>query len=79
VLSIIATPIGDGEASTWIASIISNTLTAPVFAIIATLLYFELAGEATSPGPGPAAGEAPPPPPASEPPPPPPPPPPPAG
>jgi hypothetical protein len=70
VLSAIANPIGSGEVSTWIASIISGTLTAPIFAIAVTVMYFELAGG--SAGPAPAATAAPPPP--SEPPPPPPPP-----
>lgn len=85
VLSIIASAIGSGEVSAWIASIISNTLTAPVFSITATILYFDLAGLAIAPTTAPAAPAATPPPPASEPPPPPssepppPPPPPPAG
>jgi hypothetical protein len=62
VLAAIANPIGDGEASTWIASIISGTLTAPIFALAVTVLYFELAGGVVGPGPG-ASGEVPPPPP----------------
>jgi len=69
VLSIIATPIGNGEVSTWIASIISNTLTAPIFAIVATVIYYDLAGGAPAAS-GQATATAPPP---SEPPPPPPP------
>lgn len=59
VLGILATPIGDGEVSTWIASIISTTITAPIFAIAVTVLYFELAAPAAPP---PAAPAAPPPP-----------------
>jgi hypothetical protein len=68
VLAAIATPIGDGEVATWIASIVSTTITAPIFAIAVTVLYFELAGGAVGPGPGAQAGagatsEPPPPPP----------------
>lgn len=54
VLAAIATPIGNGEASTWIASIVSTTITAPIFAIAVTVLYFELAG-----GTSPAAASTP--------------------
>jgi hypothetical protein len=67
-LAAIANPIGNGEASTWIASIVSGTLTAPIYALAVTVMYFELAGEAVAP----QAAAAPPP--QSEPPPPPPPP-----
>jgi hypothetical protein len=65
VLSAIANPIGDGEASTWIASIISTTITAPIFAIAVTVLYYDLAGGIVGPGPRTAATESatPPPPP----------------
>jgi hypothetical protein len=73
VFSIIATPIGNGEVSTWIASIVSNTLTAPIFAIVATVIYYDLAGGAPVSAQA-TAKAAPPPPPPSEPPPPPPPP-----
>jgi hypothetical protein len=66
VLAAIANPIGNGEVSTWIASIISTTITAPIFAIAVTVLYYELA---TPSAPQPTAGV----PPASEPPAPPPP------
>jgi hypothetical protein len=52
VLGALATPIGDGEAATWIASIISATVTAPIFAIAVTVLYYDLAG-------GPAGGASP--------------------
>ncbi|MGC1851020.1 MAG: hypothetical protein WA687_01125 [Solirubrobacterales bacterium] len=65
VLAAIANPIGNGEASTWIASIISTTITAPIFAIAVTVLYYELAGGTApaSPATPPAASEPPPPPP----------------
>jgi hypothetical protein len=77
VLAAIANPIGNGEASTWIASIISTTITAPIFAIAVTVIYFELAGteapaaaqaaSAQPPPPGepPSPAEPPPPPPPS--------------
>lgn len=45
VLSAIANPIGNGEASTWVASIVSGTITAPIYALAVTVLYYELAGE----------------------------------
>ena len=45
VLAAIANPIGNGEASTWVASIISGTITAPIYALAVTVLYYELAGE----------------------------------
>lgn len=54
VLGVLATPIGDGKAATWIAAIISATITAPIFAIAVTVLYYELAG-----GVAPGAGTAP--------------------
>lgn len=69
VLAAIANPIGNGEVSTWIASIVGSTITAPIFALAATVLYFELAGA----GAAPATPQAAAPPPASAPPPPPPP------
>jgi len=68
VLGALATPIGDGEASTWIASIISTTLTAPIFAIAVSVLYFELAGPSApeaSAVSAPASQPPPPPPPAT--------------
>jgi hypothetical protein len=64
VLAAIANPIGNGEVSTWIASIISTTITAPIFAIAVTVLYYDLAGGVVGPEPGVAASETPPPPPA---------------
>ena len=66
VLGAIATPIGDGEAATYVAAIISSALTAPIFAIAVTVLYYDLAGGvAPAATPAPAAPEpaAPPPPP----------------
>jgi len=83
VLAAIATPIGDGAI--WIASILSAALTAPVYAIVSAVLFFELSGNSgVAAAGGPATGTqqpspATPPPPASQAPPPPPPPPPPAG
>jgi hypothetical protein len=71
ILGAIATPIGDGEVSTWVASIVSATITAPIFAIAVTVLYYELAGGVVGPGPGAAAGEVTSPPPPESPPPPP--------
>jgi hypothetical protein len=44
ILGAIATPIGDGEASTLVASIISTVLTAPIFALAVSVLYFDLGG-----------------------------------
>jgi len=70
VLAAIANPIGSGDFSTWIASIISGTLTAPIYAIAVTVMYYELAGGAAAPEPAAAAVSPPP----SEPPPSPPPP-----
>jgi len=65
VLGIIATPIGDGASI--VASIISNVLTAPVYAITAAVLFFNLGGGASTPAtpttPPPAASAPPPPPP----------------
>jgi len=76
VLGAIATPIGNGAI--WIASIISSVLTAPIYAIVAAVLFFDLGGGPDVAPAEPAAAAAPqaPPPaaPASEPPPPPPPP-----
>jgi hypothetical protein len=78
VLGAIATPIGNG--ATIVASIVSNVLTAPIYAIAAAVLFFDLGGGAGIPDPvaptAPPIPTEPPPPPASEPPPPPPPPPP---
>jgi hypothetical protein len=68
VLAAIANPIGNGEVSTWIAAIVSGALTAPIFALAVSVLYFELAGPSV-PSPVaevPPAGEPPPPPPAPQ-------------
>lgn len=60
VLAAIANPIGNGEASTWIASIISTTITAPIFSIAVTVLYFDLAGGVAPGAASPAAAPPPP-------------------
>lgn len=49
VLAAIATPIGNGEAATLIASIISGVITAPIFALAVTIIYFNLAGPSSVP------------------------------
>lgn len=60
-LGLLATPIGDGEAATYVASIVSSALTAPIFALAVTIIYFERAGGAapaattSEPPPAPAA------------------------
>ena len=60
VLGIIATPIGDG--ATVVASIISTVITAPIFALAVSVMFFDLGGgRAAAP---PAAPTEPPPPPA---------------
>jgi hypothetical protein len=47
VLGILATPIGDGEAATYVAAIVSSVITAPVFSLAVTVLYYDLTqGEA---------------------------------
>ena len=61
VLGILATPIGDGETSTVIASIISNIITAPIFAIAVSAMFFDLGGGAV-PAPGASPDPSPPPP-----------------
>jgi hypothetical protein len=67
VLGVIATPIGDGEAATYVAAILSSALTAPIFAIAVTVLYYDLAGgvapAAASPPAAPEPAGPPPPPP----------------
>lgn len=48
VLGIIATPIGNG--ATVVASIISDAITAPIFSLAASVMFFDLGGgEATAP------------------------------
>ena len=44
VLAAIATPIGDGEVATLIAAIISSIITAPIFAIAVSTIFFDLGG-----------------------------------
>jgi hypothetical protein len=58
VLGIIATPIGDG--ATLVASIISTVITAPIFALAVSVMYFDLGGGRAAPPP--AAPTEPPPP-----------------
>jgi hypothetical protein len=53
VLGIIATPIGNG--ATIVASIISNVLTAPIYAITASVLFFDLGGTSSAAASTPAA------------------------
>lgn len=42
VLGILASPIGDGEAATYVAAIVSSVLTAPIFSLAITVMYYEL-------------------------------------
>jgi hypothetical protein len=90
IFAAIASSIADGPLVRIVFSAIASTLTAPIGALVASVLYFRLRGlegAASAPGPESAAGEpappapapstATPPPPAATPPPPPPPPPPP--
>jgi hypothetical protein len=58
VLGAIATPIGDGEAATYVASIVANAITAPIFALAVSIMYFDLGGGRETPAVAP--GEAPP-------------------
>jgi len=44
LLAAIATPIGDGEIATYVASIVASAITAPVFALAASIMYFDLGG-----------------------------------
>jgi Uncharacterised protein family (UPF0259) len=65
VLGAIATPIGNGAIV--IANIIANALTAPIFALAVSVMFFDLGGGAGAAGAAPAAPAAttePPPPPA---------------
>lgn len=71
ILGIIATPIGDG--ATVVAAYISSVITAPIFALAVTVMFFDLGGGRGGAAPSaPAAPAAPAEPPRSEPPPPPP-------
>jgi hypothetical protein len=55
VLAAIATPIGNGEAATYVASIVSSAITAPIFALAASIIYFDLGGGDTAPASPPGA------------------------
>jgi len=59
VLSIIATPIGNGAII--VANIISNVITAPLFAIAVSVMFFDLGGGRETAGPAPVGEPAPPP------------------
>lgn len=59
VLGAIATPIGDGEAATYVAAIVSSALTAPIYGIAVTVLYYDLAGGASPAVTPPPAGPPP--------------------
>jgi len=62
VLGVIATPIGDGALV--VASFVSSVITAPIFAIAVSVIFFDLGGGAT-PAAAPAEAPLPPPPPAA--------------
>jgi hypothetical protein len=52
---VFATPIGDGEAAAYVAGVISSALTAPVFPLAVSIMYFDLGGgvsEVQPPGSG---------------------------
>jgi hypothetical protein len=59
VLGAIATPIGNG--ATIVAAILSTVLTAPVFALTTSVLYFDLGGSLLASAAGPIAPPPPPP------------------
>jgi hypothetical protein len=59
ILGAIATPIGDG--ATVVASIISGVITAPIFALAVSVMFFDLGGGRRAPD-TPAASTEPPPP-----------------
>jgi hypothetical protein len=50
VLGVLATPIGDGEVATYVAAIISSVITAPVFALAVTIMYYDLSSDEAQPG-----------------------------
>jgi hypothetical protein len=60
VFGILAAPIGDGEAATYVASILSSAITAPIFALAVTIMYFDLGGDRNAAGPAPGGPAAPP-------------------
>jgi hypothetical protein len=64
VLGVIATPIGNG--ATVVASVISNVITAPIFALAVSVMFYDLGGgRAAADSGAPATPTAPPPAPAS--------------
>jgi len=63
VLGAIATPISDG--ATVVAAVISNVLTAPVFALAVSVMFFDLGGGEKELQPQPAVATPSPPPPAA--------------
>jgi hypothetical protein len=56
VLGAIATPIGDGETATYVASIVSSAITAPIFALAAAIMYYDLGGGVSAAPQQPPAG-----------------------
>lgn len=60
VFGILAAPIGDGEAATYVASVLSSAITAPIFALAVTIMYFGLGGGRNPAGPAPGEPAAPP-------------------
>lgn len=44
VLGILATAIGDSDAALYVASIVANAVTAPIFALAVSIMYFDLGG-----------------------------------
>jgi hypothetical protein len=59
VLGVIATPIGDGALI--VATIISGAITAPIFALAVTVMFFDLGGGRAPEAPAPPAAPEPPP------------------
>ncbi|HEX9966973.1 MAG TPA: YciC family protein [Solirubrobacterales bacterium] len=63
VLGIVAAAIGDSDAAAYVASIIANAVTAPIFALAVSIMYFDLgggreAGATVAPGEPPMAPPA---------------------
>lgn len=48
-LSTIAKSLSASDVSYWISSIVSSTITAPIFALAVSVLYFELSGSPSQP------------------------------
>jgi hypothetical protein len=63
ILGVIATPIGDG--ATVVAAIVSGVITAPIFALAVSVLFFDLGGGRAAEPAAPATSPPPPPAPAS--------------